>query len=122
MRGWLSLGLVAALGGCVPEPTGSDRTSQEIAAGRLLLVFFDSGFDEPPEDGILRYCATSQTGLCVTDSPDRVYPLDRIGEALTYSTDFYTVTMQPDGTGLYRVPSTGYQIGVRWMTQEWEDA
>lgn len=112
--------LPLALAACMDTAPGEIPESRDIAAGRQLLVFFEIGHDEPPESGILRACDTSQTGLCVDQNQGVLNPLNRVGDALVYANDFYRVTMRPDGSGIYQVPESGYQIDVTWMTTDWE--
>ena len=116
MKPILALGAALALTACI-EQTGSS-SSTNVAPDRQLLIFFDSGYDEPPTGGILRAC-DAPSGICVTQGPNNSYPLTRTASGWQYSNGSYLHQLSDDGSGVISGPS-GIDQSVDWMTEPWD--
>lgn len=87
--------------------------------GHQLLVFFNSGYDEPPAGGIVSSCDAA-SGLCVRQGNDTYYPLTRTATGWQYEDSAARFSLSDDGTGHLDALSSDYTIGVTWMTEPWE--
>lgn len=116
MKPLLALAAALSLGACIEE-TGSD-SSQVMAPDRQLLIYFNSGFDEPPTGGILRSC-DAPSGLCVTIGPTQSHPLTRTASGWEYSDGSFRHVLSNDGTGVIQNPY-GESPSVSWMTEPWD--
>lgn len=112
---WIAI-LPLALAACM-EATPEQHA---MVPGHQLLVFFDSGYDEPPTGGILNRCDTAPSGLCVRQGNVTNYPLTRTATGWRYEDSAARITLENDGTGHLEALSSDYTIGVTWMTEPWE--
>lgn len=124
MKNGFSIGLAAlALWGCTqaPQDTGQDiggGASTAMLPGRQLLIFFDTGYDEPPAGGILVDC-DAPSGICVDTGGDAPHALTRTATGWTYVTGSgLRVVLDDDGRGFTSLPDQP-DLPVDWMTEPW---
>ena len=115
MKPILAAGAVMALTACI-EQTGSS-SSTAVEPGRQLLVFYNSGYDEPPTGGILVACG-APSGICVELGPGNQVPLTRTAAGWSYMQGANQTVLSMDGSGMIFVPG-GVDQSVDWMTEPW---
>ena len=116
-----ALALVAALAlaaGCTENVVGGVddpmAPAHMLAPDQELLVFFQSGTDEPPASAPVVACAAA-SGLCLGGmTPPAPIRTTEAGYILEWGTT--AVTLARDGAGTWN-PASGPQIGITWMTQ-----
>ncbi|KPP89020.1 MAG: hypothetical protein HLUCCA08_02225 [Rhodobacteraceae bacterium HLUCCA08] len=114
---------IIALTACVPAPQGivtddGSGKSTVMLPGRQLLVFFDSGHDEPPTGGILVDC-DAPSGICVDTGGSAPHALTRTATGWTYVTGSdFRVVLDDSGRGSTSVPDQP-SVPVEWMTEPW---
>lgn len=114
MRTFLALGAALALGACMEgAETADGGTSQEIEVGRQMLIFFQSGFDEPPLSFTIVPC---ETGRCVTDGSGDTAALQRVTGGYVIEIYNATYTLTPSGGGFVDPPN-GEILGITWLTE-----
>lgn len=109
------LALCAGLGvaGCMEGTETAGTTSQEIAVGRQMLIFFQSGFDEPPLSFTIISCGA---GRCVSDGAGDTAPLQQVQGGYVIEIYDATYTLTPTGAGFVDPPS-GDILGISWLTE-----
>ena len=113
MRVVSALCAVLGVAACMEGAETAGTTSQEIAAGRQMLIFFQSGFDEPPVSFTIVSCGT---GLCVADGGGDSAPLRQVQGGYVIEIYEATYTLTPSGAGFVDPPS-GEILGISWLTE-----
>ena len=114
MRELLAFGAVLGMAACVEGAgTASSGTSQDIEVGRQMLIFFESGFDEPPLSFTIIPCST---GRCVTDGAGETAALQQVSGGYVIEIYDATYTLTPSGAGFVDPPN-GEILGISWLTE-----
>jgi hypothetical protein len=118
MRALATLIALTMAAGCVDNMVGGVEDpmapAHMLAPDQELLVFFQSGVDEPPASAPVVNCAAA-SGLCLGGmTPPAPIRTTEAGYALEWGTT--AVTLYGDGTGAW-APASGARIGITWMTQ-----
>ena len=118
MRAMVTVIVLTMAAGCVDHMVGGVEDpmapAHMLAPDQELLVFFQSGADEPPASAPVVSCGAAGT-LCLGGvTPPAPIRTTEAGYALEWGST--AVTLARDGTGTWD-PASGGRIGITWMTQ-----
>jgi len=113
MRPVLAISAALGLAACMEGAETASSTSQEIAIGRQMLIFFESGYDEPPVSFTIISCGA---GRCVSDGAGDTAPLQQVSGGYVIEIYDATYTLTPTGSGFVDPPS-GDILGISWLTE-----